>query len=136
WRVNSGDGIWLPAYVHCEETGLDGQAEGAIVRSQVRLWGYNAIQANAAQPFTSIVIDDTLVNDATTGTQLTPVASQRRWEQEAEMNVVERLEQAGLLAPPGEVEKVLDTVLNNTQATNDLAFERPVRARVLLTSPL
>jgi hypothetical protein len=52
------------------------------------------------------------------------------------MNVIERLEQAGLLAPAGEVERVLDTVLNNLQATNDIALERPVRARVLLTSPL
>lgn len=136
WRVNSGDGVWLPAYVHCEETGLEGQDDGALVRSQVRLWGYNTTQANEAQQFTSILIDDTLVNDATAQTQLTPVASQRRWEHEAEMNVVERLEQAGLLAPPGEVEQVLDTVLNNLQATNDLAFERPVSARVLLTSPL
>jgi hypothetical protein len=136
WRVNSGGGMWLPAYVHCEETGLDGQDEGAIVRSQVKLWGYNTSKANEAQQFTAIQIDETEVYDATEQTQLTPVASQRRWEQEAEMNVVERLEKAGLLAPPGEVEQVLDTVLNNLQATNDLLLERPVRARVLLTSPL
>jgi hypothetical protein len=136
WRVNSGSGVWVPAYVHCEETGLEGRSKSALVRSHVKLWGYNTTRSDEAQQFTSIQIVDASVQDATDQSQLTPVASQRRWEYEAEMNVVERLERAGLLAPAGEVERVLDTVLNNLQATNDLAFERPVRARVLLTSPL
>ena len=136
WRVNSGSGHWLPAYVHCEETDLEGQVKGQLVRSQVKLWGYNTSTSDASQQFTSIEISESSVHDATNQAQLTPVASQRRWEQEAEMNVVDRLEKAGLLAPAGEVERVLDTVLNNLQATNDIALERPVRARVLLTSPL
>jgi hypothetical protein len=136
WRVNSGSNQWLPAYIHCEETGLEGQAKGQLVRSQVKLWGYNSSTSNDPQQFTSIQISESSVQDATDQTQLTPVASQRRWEQEAEMNVIDRLEKAGLLAPAGEVERVLDTVLNNLQATNDIALERPVHARVLLTSPL
>lgn len=134
WRVNSGNGQWLPAYVHCEETDLEGQVKGQLVRSQVKLWGYNAATSDESQQFTSIEIES--VNDPTNQSVLTPVASQRRWEDEAEKNVVNRLEKAGLLAPAGEVERVLDTVLNNLQATNDIALERPVRARVLLTSPL
>jgi hypothetical protein len=136
WRVNSGNDQWLPAYVHCEEAGLEGQAKGQLVRSQVKLWGYNTSKADDGQQFTSIQISDSNAVDATDQTQLTPVASQRRWEQEAEDNVIDRLEKAGLLAPSGEVERVLDTVLNNLQATNDIALERGVRARVLLTSPL
>jgi hypothetical protein len=136
WRVNSGNGQWLPAYVHCEETDLEGQLKGQLVRSQVKLWGYNAATGSDTQQFTAIELTETAVQDATNQSQLTPVASQRLWEQQAEANVVERLEKAGLLAPPGEVERVLDTVLNNLQATNDIALERPVRARVLLTSPL
>jgi len=136
WRVNSGSGQWLPAYVHCEEAGLEGQVKGQLVRSQVKLWGYNTTKADDQQQFTSIQFSESSVQDASGQGQLTPVASQRRWEQEAELNVIERLEKAGLLAPAGEVERVLDTVLNNLQATNDIALERPVRARVLLTSPL
>ena len=136
WRVNSGSGQWLPAYVHCEETGLEGQAKGQLVRSQVKLWGYNTSKIGEAQESTSIQISDSAVQDATEATQLDSVASQRRWEYEAEKNLIDRLEKAGLLAPSGEVERVLDTVLNNLQATNDIALERPVRARVLLTSPL
>jgi hypothetical protein len=135
WRVNSGNGQWLPAYVHCEETDLEGQVKGQVVRSQVKLWGYGSSVSDSTDAFTEIQINGP-VDDAAGQPGMTPVASQRRWENEAERNVIERLEKAGLLAPPGEVERVLDTVLNNLQATNDIALERPVQARVLLTSPL
>ena len=57
-----------------------------------------------------------------------------RSTQEAE-SVLERLSKAGLLAPPGEVDKVLSTVLTNLQITNNLNIN-PLSARVLLTSPL
>jgi hypothetical protein len=63
------------------------------------------------------------------------VLSQRRWEQEAEANVLERLESIGLLAPAGEADKVLETVLNNLVVTNTLHLERPLHSRILLTSP-
>ena len=62
--------------------------------------------------------------------------SQRRWEQEAEANVLERLEAIGLLAPAGEADKVLETVLNNLVVTNKVNLQRPLHARILLTSPL
>src|SRR4029077_16043824 len=68
--------------------------------------------------------------------QLSPVLSQRRWEQEAEANVLERLEAIGLLAPEGEADEVLEPVLNNLVVTNKLNLERPLHARILLTSPL
>jgi hypothetical protein len=57
-----------------------------------------------------------------------------RAAQEAE-SVLERLSKAGLLAPPGDVDTVLSTVINNLLITNNLTIE-PVTARVLLTSPL
>ncbi|MGA8066143.1 MAG: M48 family metalloprotease, partial [Terriglobales bacterium] len=54
----------------------------------------------------------------------------------AEDNVVERLERAGLLAPEGDVDKILQTVVNNLEITNNIELPRPVRTRVLTTSPL
>src|SRR5258707_4840419 len=50
-------------------------------------------------------------------------------------NVVERLQVAGLMAPNGEVDRILETVVNNLMVTNaiDLAG---VRCRVLLTTAL
>jgi hypothetical protein len=50
--------------------------------------------------------------------------------------VLERLEAIGLLAPEGEADKVLETVLNNLVVTNKLNLERPLHSRILLTSPL
>jgi hypothetical protein len=86
---------------------------------------------------TTIRIDEPNVADTTdNAAQLSPVLSQRRWEQEAEANVLERLEAIGLLAPAGEADKVLETVLNNLVVTNKLNLERPLHARILLTSPL
>lgn len=140
WRVNVSPGLWLPSYIHCEESeGMDPTAPSQKPRfkSQIRLWGYASTEAIAGSQFTSIEISEPTVKDqAEQERQLSPVQSQRRWEQEAETNVLERLGRARLLAAPGDVEKVLETVLNNLIVTNELVLDRPVHARVLLTSPL
>ena len=107
------------------------------IRSQVRLWGYDPRKAQTLVAVYDIQIDAPQVQDnAGRQGQLSSVLSARQWEAEAEGNVLERLDKAALLATPGEVEKVLETVINNLEVTNDLAFDRPVRVRVLLTAPL
>ena len=65
-----------------------------------------------------------------------PVESLRALGAEGEDNVLDRLEKANLLAPPGEVEKILNTVVNNLIVTNDLNIMPEVRTRVILTTPL
>jgi hypothetical protein len=50
--------------------------------------------------------------------------------------VIERLQNAGLLAPEGEVDKVLETVVNNLLTSNNIDLPLAVHTRVLLTSPL
>ena len=62
--------------------------------------------------------------------------AQRNWDRQAEDNVVDRLERLGLLAPAGEVDKVLETVVNNLEVTNNLDIQPEIRCRVLLTSTL
>jgi hypothetical protein len=57
-------------------------------------------------------------------------------ELEAEQNVLWRLEKAGLIAPPGPVDKIAETVLNNLVVTNNLTSLPTLHCRVLLTSPL
>ena len=139
WRVNIGPGVWVPAYVYCEETtGRGAAARGEPhFRSQVRFWGYEPEFTDPSSEFTSIEIFDPAIQDnAGQPSQFPPIQSRRRWEEEAEANVLERLERARLLAPAGEVEVVLNTVLNNLIVTNGIVLNRPVQARVLLTSPL
>jgi hypothetical protein len=64
------------------------------------------------------------------------VGSQHLWEREAEDNVLDRMERAGILAPEGEVSKVLQTVVSNMEITNNLNIDPEVRCRVLLTTPM
>ena len=140
WRVNVTPGLWLPSYVYSEETDLNNassSARRARFKSQTRIWGYQAQGADQTGSLTTIRIDEPNVADTADGAaQLSPVLSQRRWEEEAEANVLERLEKVGLLAPVGEADKVLETVLNNLVVTNKLNLERPLHCRILLTSPL
>ncbi len=65
-----------------------------------------------------------------------PVQAERSWNRQAEVNVTDRLERQGLLAPYGEVDKVLETVVNNLELTNNLDIEPEVRCRILMTSTL
>jgi Peptidase family M48 len=46
------------------------------------------------------------------------------------------MENLGLLAPRGEIDKVLETVVNNLEVTNNLNIDPEVRCRVLTTSTL
>jgi hypothetical protein len=139
WRVNVLPGLWLPAYVYCEEAAPYDQAKLPRVpkiKAQIRLWGYESKGVQAPQQFTTIEIDEPSVrDDAGPAKQLSPLLSQRRWEQEAEANVIDRLTKGGLLAPVGAVDKVLEAVINNLQVTNNLSIDPEVRCRVLLTSP-
>ena len=41
-----------------------------------------------------------------------------------------------MLAPEGDVDQILQTVVNNLEVTNNIDLPRPVRTRVLLTAPL
>ena len=142
WRVNAAPGVWVPSYVYSEETDLNGEKSKSSQRqvrfkSQTRIWGYEARGADRSGSLTTIRIDEPNVADTSEGAaQLSPVLSQRRWEQEAEGNVLEKLEAMGLLAPVGEADKVLETVLNNIVVTNKVNLERPLHCRILLTSPL
>jgi hypothetical protein len=139
WRVNVLPGVWLPSYVYCEETDTSEQPKLPRVpkiKAQVRIWGYQFKRALAPQQLTTIEVESSAVRDsATPGKQLSPVLSQRRWEQEAEDNVIDRLTKGGLLAPVGDVDQVLSAVVNNLQVTNNLSIDAEVHCRVLLTAP-
>jgi hypothetical protein len=136
WRLNLVPGYWLPAYIYSEEGDFTAGATNKIAfKAQTRMWGYNLKMGTPNDELTNIRVDS--VKDETPTTQdATPLAAEREWQQQAEDNVIERLERAGLLAPEGDVDKILQTVVNNLQITNNIELPRPVRTRVLTTSPL
>lgn len=138
WRFNVLPNLWIPAFVYNEESDWDyGFARHVRFRAQTRLWGYNLRLAGNQEQLTRIAVEGGGVHDPSIAPHnLSPVESYRAWQRLAEDNLLDRLERAGLLAPPGEVDHVLETVTNNLIITNHLQIEPPIRCRLLLTTPL
>ena len=139
WRLNMAPGLWLPAYIYSEESNMRvNMFHDLQYKSQTRLWGYNVKDSLNQQEFSQILVDNAdAVKDQSQNVQdLAPVASQRAWERQAEENVLERLQRTSLLAAPGEVDKVLETVISNLEITNNITVEPEIRCRVLLTAPM
>jgi Peptidase family M48 len=136
WRLNLVPGYWVPAYIYSEEGDFSyGSKDKLAFKAQSRIWGYDLEKENREDELTDLTVD-AVKDESATAQDASPLEAQREWQQQAEDNVVVRLQQAGLLAPPGDVDKVLQTVVNNIEITNNIDLPRPVRARVMLTSPL
>jgi hypothetical protein len=135
WRENLQPREWLPVYIYSEETD-----PGARLRykANTRLWGYDLAAPRQQEEWTKILVDAPApVRDTSdAASDLSPVEGKRQLELEAEQNVLWRLEKAGLIAPPGPVDKIAETVLNNLVVTNNLASLPALHCRVMLTSPL
>src|SRR3989449_7015556 len=86
--------------------------------------------------FRSILVESAVTDDTKTANDLSPVQAQRPWDHQAEDNVIDRLERIGLVAPKGEVDKILETVVNNLEVTNNIDIQPEVRCRVMMTSTL
>lgn len=139
WRLNLRPGVWLPAYIYSQESDLKYRGSTTLhFKAQTRLWGYDLQHLAHNEEFTQIMVDSPQsVRDQSEGGQdASPVQAQRHWQMQAEQNTIDRLQRIGLLAPPGEVDKVLQTVVNNLEVTNNLDVEPEVRCRVMLTAPL
>ena len=138
WRLNLQAGLWLPAYVFIEESNLKSAGPllpGLHFKAQTRLWSYDPEPLKHEQEFAEIQID-TVRDQTDAAKEAGPVEAQRMWERSAEDNALDHLQKVGLLAPSGDVDKILQTVVNNLIITNNLQIIPDVRCRVLLTSPL
>jgi hypothetical protein len=137
WRMNVSPGSWLPAYVYTEESDKTSRQLDLTYRGQIRVWGYQLEKPDAEDEFTKVMLETSGAKDESEAPgQTSPVESARQWQLEAEDNVVRRLEGAGLLAPRGKLDAILETVVNNLEVTNGIEMDPPVRCRVLLTTPL
>jgi hypothetical protein len=139
WRLNMRPGMWLPAYIYSEESEMKVRVTKSLhFRAQTRLWGYDLKGLNKNSEFTEILVDSpqSVKDQSEVAADPTPVVAERMWERQAEDNAVERMQRIGLLAPSGEVDKVLQTVVNNLLVTNNIDMQGDIRCRVLLTSPL
>jgi Peptidase family M48 len=137
WRTNVQPGLWVPSFVYSEERELRyALAKKLDFKGQTRLWGYNLGHAAQEQELSRIFVETPVQDDTKTANDLTPVQAQRAWDRQAEENIADHLERIGLMAPRGEVDKVLETVVNNLEVTNNLDINPEVRCRVLMTTTL
>lgn len=139
WRMNTQPGIWLPSYIYSEETSRKRDVPPFIeprFKAQTRFWDYDEVHIKRQSEFTDVRVDVAQDSDVAIRAHATPLEAQRDWERLAEDNAIDHLQKIGLIAPPGPVDKVLQTVVNNLSITNNLDVIPDVRCRVLLTTPL
>ena len=139
WRLNTLGIMWMPAYVYTEGSDpLDRSSRGLSFKAQTRIWGYDTQQAGDHHEYAKPLTENPAAADPNrheASQDLSPQLTVGGSTYTPEDDVVERLQVAGLMAPDGDVDHVLDTVVNNLLITNDLDIAG-VRCRVLLTTPL
>jgi len=136
WRLNLIPGYWVPSFIYSEEGDFSAGVKNRMAfKAQTRIWGYDLKKGGKDDELTNIRVDS-VTDESTNAQDASPLQAERVWQQQAEDNVVERLTNAGLLAPEGDLDRILQTVVNNLEVTNNIDLSRPVRTRVLLTSPL
>src|SRR5215468_191597 len=139
WRLNLLGTIWMPAYVYTEESDRhDSSSPGRWFKAQTRIWGYDVQQAGDHREYAKPLTDNPALanpNRHEASQSLSPQLSLGGTTYTPEDDVVERLQVAGLMAPDGDVDRILETVVNNLLITNNLDLAG-IRCRVLLTTPL
>jgi hypothetical protein len=139
WRLNMPNNLWMPAYVYTAESNPhDLSSHRLWFKAQTRVWGYDLqnggdYRENAKRPMDNPAWVDPKRQEASQ--DLIPADTEDETTYPPEDIVVERAQGAGLMAPDGDVDRILQTVVNNLLITNKLDIAG-VRCRVLLTTPL
>lgn len=136
WRMNVQPDLWLPVAVYVEETNRTPGQKAVGLKAQTHFWGYSLKLPSRESENVSITVNNA-VDQSGQSQDVSPLQASRLWNDQAQNNTLDRLEQAGLLAPvtPGGYEqKVLDQIVINLVVPNNLALPEPVHCRILLTS--
>jgi len=137
WRTNVKSGLWLPSYVYSQEFSRPMSFSGPRYKSQTRLWGYELSPGAREEELNRLLVESqTAIKDEAAQHDRSPLEAQREWRHGAENNVLDALQRDGFLAPPGEIDKLLNTIVNNLAVTNNLYGQVDLHCRVLLTSSL
>lgn len=117
WRANLAPGIWLPICISAQSG--KSASSGLKQDLQILFWGYDPAGPTRDQPPEG----EALAN---------PEARRHRTAEDA---VLLHLQRAGLLAPAGEIDALLSSIIQNLAVPNGLPRE-PQRCRILLSSTL
>jgi hypothetical protein len=112
--------------VYVEESGL---------KAQTHFWGYSLKLPMRDSENVSMKVED--AEDKSDDTQdVSPLQASREWITQAENNVLDRLVEAGLVAPAtpnGFESTVLEQIVTNLVVPNNIALPSPIHCRVILT---
>ncbi len=132
WRTNVKSGMWLPSYVCSQELERPTRFGKPSYKSSTHLWGYKLKQGSREKELNRLLVESANpIKDEATQHDRSPLEAQREWRHELDL-----LDRSGLLAPQGQVDKALNTIVNNLEVTNNLDGQIDLRCRVLLTSSL
>jgi hypothetical protein len=140
WRANMQPDVWLPVAVYVEETTRI-EGDGTVgLKAQTHFWGYSLKLPTRDGENVSVKVDDA-VDESADSQDVGPLESSRLWVTQAENNVIDRLVEAGLVAPinpdpNGYEHKILDQIVVNLEVPNKLAFTDQIHTRILLTTTL
>jgi hypothetical protein len=135
WRMNVQPGLWLPAAVYVEETQRTDANKPVGLKAQTHFWGYSLKLPTRESENVTVKVDEA-VDKSDDSQDVGPLQASRMWITQAENNVIDRLVEAGLVAPldaGGYENKVLDQIVINLVVPNNLAFTDQIHTRVLLT---
>ncbi len=136
WRMNVQPGIWLPVAVYVEETQRTEGEKAVGLKAQTHFWGYSLKLPTRDSENVSVTVQD--AEDKSDDSQdVSPLQASREWVNQAENNVIDRLVEAGLVAPltPNGFEtSILEQIVTNLAVPNNLAFSSPIHCRVMLTN--
>jgi len=135
WRTNIQPGLWLPSIVYIEESNAKNAEHPIAFKAQTRIWGYSLKLPTHEDANASVKVDN--AQDESQGQDISPLQASRMWVNQAETNILDRLQSAGLIAIPSpEVDGLLETVVNNLIVTNNIPIQEQIHCRVLMTDPL
>ncbi len=140
WRMNVQPGEWLPVAVYVEETTRIEGEKTVGLKAQTHFWGYSLKLPTRDSENVSVKVDDA-VDTSGDSQDVGPLQASRAWVTQAENNVIDRLVEAGLVAPlnqesSGYEHKILDQIVINLQVPNNLAFTDQIHTRILLSSTI
>ncbi|HEY1161124.1 MAG TPA: hypothetical protein VGE83_10860 [Terracidiphilus sp.] len=140
WRMNVQPGEWLPVAVYVEETTRIEGEKTVGLKAQTHFWGYSLKLPTRDSENVSVRVDDAIDNSQDSQ-DVGPLQASRAWVTQAENNVIDRLVEAGLVAPlnpdpNGYENKILNQIVVNLVVPNNLAFTDQIHARILLSTTI
>ena len=133
WRMNMQPDLWLPVAIYVEESQRIEGGKTVGLRAQTHFWGYSLTLPSRESENVSVQVEGA-VDQSADSQDVTPLQATREWVSQAENNVLDRLVQAGLLAPPSDFDKTLEQIVVNLAVPNNLNFPDPIHCRILLTT--